>query len=223
MKTSIHNLCQAAPVFQSLEKQIAEFKNGSLTVDEQDVIRAAFKFKNIRKHQYINHEGDICKHIIYINTGALRMYAVSERGVEHTMQLATEMSFLYDYESFTMLTPSKYYIQALEDSHVLFIRQGDLQSLLDIIPGVAQMVKHYDMMQLIATQNRIFAAISMSAEDRYHHLIANNPEYSKRFSLAMIASFLGVSPETLSRVRKGVPGRSQTQPLGSHGRFHNLG
>jgi CRP-like cAMP-binding protein len=219
MKTPIHNLCKTIPVFQSLEKRVAEFKSGSLTVDEQEIIREAFKFKKIRKHQYISHEGDICKYIIYINTGALRMYAVNERGVEHTMQLATEMSFLYDYESFTMLVPSKYYIQALEDSDVLFIRQSDFHYLLNIIPAVAEMVKHYDMMQLIATQNRIFAAISMGAEDRYHQLIANHPEYGQRFSLSMLASYLGLSPETLSRVRKGVSGRSQTQSLGTAGQF----
>lgn len=194
-------------VYQSLTDYIESFTGMQLTENELTAVRQAFKYKRCRRYQYVFQEGDICKHMAFLINGSMRMYAVSEKGLEHIMDLALEQSWVCDYESYNMLTPSRYYLQAVEDSELLMISNEHLQYLIDQIPAVATMTKKIEINNMISRQNRIYAAISLSAEARYHDLMNANPKFAQRFSLAMLASYLGVSPETLSRVRKAALAR----------------
>jgi len=187
---------------QLLSDYIASFTGIPLNENETIAIRQAFKYKKCRKYQYFFQEGDVCKYMAFLVSGSMRMFAVSEKGVEHTMNLALEQSWLCDYESYNMLTPTSFYAQAVDNTELLIISNEHLQYLIGEIPAVAAMIKKTEINNMISTQKRIYATISLSADARYHDLLNANPTFPQRFSLSMIASYLGVSPETLSRVRK---------------------
>ncbi|SDF65225.1 cAMP-binding domain of CRP or a regulatory subunit of cAMP-dependent protein kinases [Dyadobacter soli] len=173
-----------------------------LTADEKVQIEAAFKARHLRKRQYLLQEGDVCKYMAFIVNGAGRMYTMKENSQETIIRLAVESWWLGDYESYNLHTPSIYYIEMTEDSDVLLVTQEDMKNLGAAIPAVDEMVREIDRKGTIATQKRIHAAISMDAEERYELLAKTYPEFVRRFPQSMIASYLGISPETLSRVRK---------------------
>jgi CRP-like cAMP-binding protein len=134
----------------------------------------------------------------------LRQYSVDEKGQEHIMQFAVENWWVGDRESFLMLTPSKFNIDVLEDCQLLLITNADLQELFHTVPTIAVMTREMDQRNFIATQKRLYASIGHSAEERYAELLREHPDYLQRFPQHMIASYLGISPETLSRVRHKV-------------------
>lgn len=185
--------------------QYIESKSGLvLNEDQQRLIQAAFKLKHLRKRQYLLQEGDICKYMAFIVKGAGRMYSVDVGGHEHIIRFAIESWWLGDYESYNLQTPSPYHIEMTEDADVLLVTHEQIQELAKAVPAVDQMIKEIDKKGTIATQKRIHSAISLSAEERYDALSKSYPEFLKRFPQNMIASYLGISPETLSRVRKNL-------------------
>ena len=174
----------------------------SLTDEEKAQISLSFKARHLRKRQYLLQEGDICRYMAFIVKGAGRMYTLKENSQETIIRLAVESWWLGDYESYNLHTPSVYYIEMTEDSDVLLITHEDLNKLVKAVPAIDEMVREIDRRGTIATQKRIHAAISLDAEERYGLFAKSYPEFIKRFPQSMIASYLGISPETLSRVRK---------------------
>jgi CRP-like cAMP-binding protein len=180
-----------------------ELKSGQKLTDvERDVITAAFHQKRIRKRQYLLREGDVCKYIGFIVKGSARMFTVDEKGHEHIIRFGLESWWISDHESLVNLTPSPYYIEMLEDSELLTISLPDARELRQKSRCFNLMLGVLDKFQAIAMQKRIHAAIGMTAEEKYYDLSATYPEFLKRFPMNMIASYLGLSPETLSRIRK---------------------
>ena len=180
-----------------------EVKSGKkLTRDEQDAIMAAFNGKRMRKRQYFLQEGDICKYVGFIVKGSARMFSVDQKGNEHIMRFGLEGWWMSDQESFINLTPSPYYVEMLEDSELLIITYAGLLELRSKSRCFDMMLDVIYRFQTIAIQKRIGAAIGMSAEEKYHDLMCTYPQFAERFPMNMIASYLGLSPETLSRVRK---------------------
>jgi CRP-like cAMP-binding protein len=180
-----------------------EFKSGEkLTDNEREVIMAAFERKRMRKRQYFLQEGDVCKHTGFIVKGSARMFTVDEKGHEHIMRFGLESWWMSDHESLVNLTPSPYYIEMLEDSELLVISFPDARELRTKSRCFDETVKVLDKFQAIAMQKRIHAAIGMTAEEKFSDLSRTYPEFLVRFPMNMIASYLGLSPETLSRIRK---------------------
>lgn len=175
-----------------------------LNADEKILLEATFKAKHLRKRQYLLQEGDVCKYMSFVIKGSGRMYSVNEKGQEHIIRFAIENWWLGDYESYNFNTPSQYNIEVLEDSEVLMIEHSEMQKLTAQIPAIDLMVKEIDRKGTVATQKRIHSSISKSAEERYDNLIQSYPEFLNRFPQTMIASYLGISPETLSRIRKNI-------------------
>lgn len=174
----------------------------NLNDSEQVQIKKAFKERHLRKRQYLLQEGDVCKYMAFIVKGAGRMYAIKGNSQETIIRLAIESWWLGDYESYNLKTPSLYYIEMTEDSDVLLITYGNMQDLIKTIPAVDLMVKEIDRKGTIATQKRIHSSISLDAEERYEQIAKTYPDFIKRFPQSMIASYLGISAETLSRIRK---------------------
>lgn len=189
-------------VYDSLFTYIQSKSSCVLTIDEKAQIESAFKTRHLRKRQYLLQEGDVCKYMAFVMKGAGRMYTIKENSQETIIRLAIESWWLGDYESYNLHVPSIYYIEMTEDSKLLLITHEDLNKLSAAIPAIAEMVSEIDRKGIIATQKRIRAAISLDAEERYEWLAKSYPEFIKRFPQIMIASYLGISPETLSRVRK---------------------
>ncbi|WP_345954793.1 Crp/Fnr family transcriptional regulator [Mucilaginibacter sp. PAMB04168] len=176
----------------------------TLSNNEKQLIQAAFKLKHLRKRQYLLQEGDVCKYMAFIVKGAGRMYAVKENGQEYVIRFAIESWWLGDYESYNLQTASLYNIEMTEDSDVLLVMREQIQEVAAAVQAVGLMIKEIDQKGAIATQKRIHSAISLSAEERYDVLSKSYPDFLKRFPQSMIASYLGISPETLSRIRKNL-------------------
>lgn len=174
----------------------------SLCHEERLKVQQAFKVKVLKRRQYFLQEGEVCKYMAFIVKGSMRMYTINDKGQECIVAFGLENNWLTDEESYSMLTPSGYHIEALENTQLLIISNSQLQLLSAQIPAIAQMILITNSHKLIATQQRVHAAISMTAEERYHNLLTIHPEYAQRFSQNMIAAYLGIKSETLSRLRK---------------------
>jgi CRP-like cAMP-binding protein len=178
-----------------------------LSDDEKRLIMSAFKMKHFRKRQYLLQEGDICKYMAFIVKGAGRMFIVTKSGQDTVLRFAVESWWLGDYESYNLSVPSAYNIEMTEDSDVLLITLLAMNDLSQKVPPIAQMIKEIDRSGAIENQKRIHTAISLGAEERYEALVQKYPKFIRRFPQSMIASYLGMSPETLSRIRKNLLGR----------------
>jgi len=181
---------------------VRQYATLPLTSDEEALIVAAFQPKKLRKKQYFLEEGNVCKYVGFIVKGAMRQYSVDDKGVEHIVQLYIENYWASDRESAVMLTPSKYYIDAWEDTELLVATVADMLDLIEKVPAFGQMTRLMDQRSFIASQRRLNSTISNTAEKRYEEFAANHPQFIQRFPQHLIASFLGITKETLSRIRK---------------------
>jgi len=186
-------------MFEAFEKYLIE--KADLSAEEISIVRAVCVEKTIRKRQYLLQEGDVCHLSCFVVKGCLRMYRVGEDGMEHILRFAVENWWMSDRESFVNGNPSKYNIDALEHCEVILIEKTDFLNLLATIPKFkifieALLARSYD-----AIQNRVMGAISYTAEERYLNFVTCFPDIFYRIPLHMIASYLGVSRETLSRIR----------------------
>ena len=186
------------PLFDYIERK----SSVTLSEDERNLIISKLKPKKLRKKQYFLQEGDVCKYMGFIVKGATRMFAVDEKGHEHILHFGLEEWWVGDYESFYLLTPSKYYVEALEEVDMILITNEQLQEFGRTIPAIAAMLNSLNQGATIANNKRMRAAISLTAEERYDDLTKTYPHFLQRFPQNMIASYLGISPETLSRIRK---------------------
>src|SRR5436190_5731073 len=187
---------------EPLIKYINSFAITSLTSDEEELIKNTFVYKKIRKKQYLLQEGEVCKYAAFIVKGAMRQYSVDDKGIEHIIRLSIENWWAVDRESYMMLTPSSYNIDAWEDTDALLITKADSLTRLNNIPAFGEMYRTLDQRHAFASQKRLNSAISMTAEQRYSDLEKNYPEFLQRFPQHIIASYLGITKETLSRIRK---------------------
>jgi len=180
-----------------------ELKSGEkLTASEKEVIMTVFQRKRMRKRQYFLQEGDVCRYIGFIVKGSSRMFTVDDKGNEHILRFGLESWWISDQESMVNLTPSVYYIEMLEDSELLVASYPDAVELRSNSRCFDETIKALDKYQTIAIQKRIHAAIGMTAEEKFADLSRTYPQFLARFPMNMIASYLGLSPETISRIRK---------------------
>lgn len=186
---------------ESLIKYINSYSSTPLTESQVELIKSTFVPKKIRKKQYLLQEGQVCKYAAFIVNGAMRQYSVDDKGAEHIVRLYIENWWASDRESYIMLTPSVYNIDAWEDSDVLLVTKADFLNQLSSIPAISELTRKLDEGYAIASQKRLNATISLPAEKRYADLANTYPEFLQRFPQHMIASYLGITKETLSRVR----------------------
>jgi CRP-like cAMP-binding protein len=173
-----------------------------LTSEEEELVKAAFQPKKLRKKQYFLQEGDVCKHTAFVVKGAMRQYSVDAKGVEHVVNLFIENYWASDRESMIMLTPSVFNIDAWEDTEILMVTRAQMLDLMSKIPALVEMIRLMDERNAIANQRRLNSTISGTAERRYEEFSSNHPQFIQRFPQHLIASFLGITKETLSRIKK---------------------
>lgn len=178
-------------------------KNASLNEEELRVVEEApLILKKLRKRQYLLQEGDICQHNCFIAAGCLRMYRVGADGTEHMLRFGVEDWWMADYESYNSGHPAKNNIDALEDSELILIKKEDFDSLFKALPKLREFRERLDAKSFDVSQNRVLSNISETAEEKYDSFIKSYPSFYSRVPLHMIASYLGVTRETLSRVRQ---------------------
>ena len=174
----------------------------SLTEQNFDLIESVSTIKKLRKRQYLLQEGDICRFNAFVCKGFLRYYYVDDKGQEHILQFAPENYWTGDRESLDAELPSKYNIDAIEDSEILLIKKNDFEMLFKTIPAFNDFVNKIIKKNLLVLQERIHVSITHTAEEKYTNFITKYPSITNRVPQHMIASYLGISAETLSRVRK---------------------
>ena len=192
-------------MYDVLVKYFSSYAGSALTEEEIDLIQQFFVLKKFRKRQYFLQEGEVCKHSAFIVKGAMRQYSVSEKGEEHIIKLFLENSWACDYESVIKKTPSIYFIDAWEDTVALVVAKIDLVYLLGRIPVLLEWIRKLDSDFVIDSDRRISASIRLTAEERYFDLEKNYPAFIQRFPQHIIASYLGINRETLSRIRSRYP------------------
>lgn len=176
----------------------------SLTLDEEVVIKNYLTPKKLRKKQYLLQEGDVCKNICVVEKGALRSYVLDEKGAEYITAFALEGWTMGDLSSFMKEEPATLNIDALEDSELVLISKQAYNELLQTAPKFETYIRILMTDAYMALQKRTTYMISLSLEERYKAFIQMYPNVMQRVPQHMIASYMGLSPETLSRVRSRI-------------------
>lgn len=174
----------------------------SISEKDEEVILSAFEPFSIKKKKDLLQYGEVCQHIDFIVKGCMRSYYVDEKGVEHIFQIRMDNSWISDLESFFSQKPSKYYIEALENTQLLRITFERLDLLYLEVPSLERYFRILFQKAYVNTLNRLNSTMWEPAVDRYHDLLKEHPDLFQRVPLVYIASYLGITPESLSRIRK---------------------
>jgi len=177
-------------------------KHISLTAEEIDLFTSLLRSKSIANGEFLLREGDICKYESFVVKGCLKTYYLDENGFEHIIDFSIEEWWADDLYSLLTQTASRSNIKAIEETHVLQISKTDLELLYQKIPKFERFFRILFQNAYITQREQINLALSASARERYLLFIKKKPYAEKRFSQKDIASYLGVTPQFLSTLKK---------------------
>ncbi|RZK16943.1 MAG: Crp/Fnr family transcriptional regulator [Pedobacter sp.] len=183
-------------LFSHIEEKV------SLNDNDKALIEKFFSSKKLRKRQYLLQEGEISKHLVFVAKGLLRTYNVDEKGNEHMSIFGWEGWWISDFNSFLSGEPAVFNIDAIEDSELLMLSRNDYESLTLAVPIMDRYFRILYQNSLVTKERRLMSTITHSAEERYLELLASSPKIMERIPQNLIASYLGIAPETLSRIKK---------------------
>lgn len=179
----------------------------NLATEEIEILKSLFTYKKFRKHQYILQEGEVATHDNFIIKGFSRTYRVDDKGQEHVLRFTPEEWWTGDLASFLSGKPSIYNVDCLEDTEVLRITCADLDTLLERVPKMNKYFRLLYQRSIISYNLRLASNLSKSASERYEEFIERFPDIWQRVPNHQIASYLGITPQSLSRIRS----QSQSQ------------
>jgi CRP-like cAMP-binding protein len=177
-------------------------KRSTFTEREFALIESVLVPRMLSSGDFLQRAGDVAKYAAFVASGCLRSYIIDAKGKEHIVQFAPETWWLADAVSLMSGAPSQYFVDAVEDSDLLLLDTPSHQRLLKEVPGYAAGFQVGIQRHAAAKDQRIATALSSSAEERYQDFLRTYPSIAQRVPQFMLASYLGVSPETLSRIRK---------------------
>jgi CRP-like cAMP-binding protein len=177
-------------------------KRVHLTDKEFAICKEFFVHKKLRKRQFLLHEGDVCRSIAYVTDGCMRVYTIDNKGAEHIMQFAVKDWWVSDFNSYLSGSPAVYNIDALQDTNVLLLEKSAREKLFQVVPKIERFFRLLLEANYIAMHKRINDALSASAEERYLYFIKTYPYLFEQIPQNQIASYLGITPQSLSRIRK---------------------
>ena len=177
-------------------------KHIQLTEEEKKFFTSLLKTKELKKKQFLLKAGEISRHENFVEKGLLRAYTVDDKGQEHIAMFGMEDWWISDMYSFLTETPATQFIDALEDSVIYSIDTADLEKLYLKVPKFDRFFRILLQNAFIANQKRVLASISQSAEEQYLAFTKKYPSLEQRIPQHQIASYLGITPETISRIRK---------------------
>lgn len=174
---------------------------GIVNAGDMKTIVSLFKLRILKKGDYLLKAGKYCDNLSFVQSGLLRMY-ISTGEKEVTQWISTKGYFSTDLSGFVFDTPSRLSIQALSDTEIYSVTKADYRKIGELVPKWHELEKLFIVRCFIILEERIFSHLSMTAEERYDYFFENNKELFNQVPLQYIASMLGMTPETFSRIRK---------------------
>lgn len=171
---------------------------------EREELSRRFTGRHIKRRGFVLQQGEVCRHFTFVVSGCLKMYGVDQAGKEHNLQFAGEKDWITDLASFYGEKPSAVYIEALEPTVVLQITHTDLLHLYTHYHKFDRNFRIIIERKYIELQNRVLQNISATAEERYKHFREQYPHLINRLPNTQIASYIGITPEFLSNIRKNM-------------------
>jgi CRP-like cAMP-binding protein len=185
---------------QQINRYVSRFV--TLTPEELEIFNNCLEHRLVPKKTLMLRAGDVCEFEVYINKGCIREYFIDRKGTELTLEFAVEDWWASDITSFENQTASDMFIETLEDCELLVLSRSAKETLLQKIPKLERMFRLMIQRHLSVIQNRLFKSMVFSAMDKYITFMKRYPTISQRVPQHYIASYLGISPEFLSRLRK---------------------
>ena len=167
-------------------------------------VRTMFQPRTLAAGEFLQRAGEVARLATFVARGCLRSFVIDARGKEHVVQFAPEQWWLADAISLNTGTPSQYFFAAIEDSDLLVIEGAAHQQIVDRVPGYSEAMRAGLQKHAAAKDVRIVKSLSATAEERYLDFMQTFPTVAQRVPQWMLASYLGVSPETVSRIRKNL-------------------
>ena len=186
---------ELAPLFDYIAQYI------QLTAEEQALIESKVKIRKFLKGQFVVQNGDVCKYENFVLSGCLKTFYIDNEGQEHIAVFAVENWWTSDMASFLTQTPADYNIQCLENSVLVQIYYGDLEQLYLQVPKLERFFRIIIQKAYTSSQKRIINNFSLPAKERYLKFREQYPQIEQRVPQYMIASYLGITKEFLSKVR----------------------
>ena len=193
-------------MFELLHQKFSEIID--LSEEEFEYAKTLFIPKKLKKKRILIEEGEICKYTVFVEKGLLRSFKANDKGNEYILQFALSGWWTADLYSFLTNEPSPYKIEALEDSELLLITKPSWDLLLKKVPAFERYFRVLIQNNLINTQRRLMSSFTETAEEKYLKLLKEFPDILQRVPQHMIASYLGITRETLSRTRSQITTRS---------------
>ena len=173
------------------------------SAEELAFMGTMFVPRRLAAGEFLQRAGDVSRYAAFVVRGCLRSFVIDGKGKEHVVQFAPEQWWLADAISLNTSTPSQYFFAAIEESDLLLIDPPAQQQIVDRVPGYSAAMRAGLQKHAAAKDLRIVKALSATAAERYLDFINTFPTIAQRVPQWMVASYLGVSPETISRIRKG--------------------
>ena len=173
-----------------------------VTEENFSLLKSVVTSRQLKKGEFLLREGEVAKYGAFVAKGILRSYVIDNKGKEHIIQFAPENWWISDKSGLTDGSPSTFFIDAIEDSDILLIDIKGHQMLLEKLPGYAESFRTGIQKRAAAKDQRIVDSLTATAEERYNDFLQTYPSIAQRVPQHMLASYLGIAPETVSRIRK---------------------
>jgi hypothetical protein len=203
-KTRIQKPITRKPLLQFLHLLILNNITRLIQLDthETEYFLSLLKKKSFPKKNFILQEGTICRYNYFVNKGCLRTYFLDNNGLEHNVQFSIENWWTSDLHSFITEKPARYNVIALEESEIMMLEKSDMEVLFQKVPKFERFFRLLIQNSFVSLQERVLSNLSEPAEERYLKFREKYPSLDSRIPQNQIASFLGITPESLSRIRK---------------------
>ena len=191
-----------SPAFNVLRAYLEA--RASFSTTDLDAVKAAFLYRKLPAGDFLQRAGDVTKYAAFVATGCLRQYVIDPKGKEHIVIFAPETWWVADTKSLRTRTPSTYFVDAIEDSELLLIDGPSHQRLVENVAAYDASFRTGVQKHSAAKDERIVSTLSASAEERYVEFVKTYPSIVNRVPQTMLASYLGMTPETVSRIRRNL-------------------
>ncbi|WP_298540660.1 Crp/Fnr family transcriptional regulator [uncultured Aquimarina sp.] len=183
------------PLLEYINKYI------NLTIEEEDILFSKIRYRDYLKDQYIVQQGDVCNSVCFILSGCTKMFYMDKEGQEHIVIFSIEDWWTSDLGSFISQTPADYNVQCLENTQLIQFTNNTLEELYSEIPKLERLFRKIVERAFVASQKRIIRNFSLTAKERYLIFKETYPKIEQRVPQYMIASYLGITKEFLSKIK----------------------